>query len=1155
MAPIPKTGRTKKAPNVKGVPDIKANIDSELGKKQPVPTLHHAKLGNKYGFKLPVSASQEDNVDPSGNTLQEDMPLKNKSQLEGHTLARDVSPELFSQPHANEGEGKQSVGERYTGADVSPKIKKGWFVDLAVDAAERKQLCDLKKAMLATKDVSLEPGEADNQAEFGEEPDLHPHDIDFDGQPGNESEPQEETNDDSSTDDSSSESSSDSSDDEAAKATLKRKGKAPQLSEHLRQSNGLGLDNEQDPGAANSQTPKSKLQSSQQRGYIHNVKKKSSYPSDDSEIYRRSGTSNHTQLSNPKDPRDARVEEVEDEEARNSSGNHRPKHKMNSLKLKKKDPRAVRVDEVEDKDTPCSADERIQIPQPKGKSLKMTNSRLTKKSKDLRAARVDEVEDKNVPHSAEEICKPNTKPKANSVKPKKKAKDLRVDEVDDKDAPPSADEAAQDLYDNHYSKNRRPHPPDAEHLERIRRSDACDRDTDDEGEEDGAEGGDEEEEPRRMKCYGYTAKDDIEPTPHHLRFYPPTWKTFLEECKVEVRAYAAINNAFSKKKEAIRGFVNEVINMMIVSYNNSSKRVDEGYYPMYRGRMAELLFADLPSWRGEIKKAAVIVPSSYPIFPPQNANMSKSQYIRYVKKAAGKLIRKLVFAHGGKDDEDHTNNFGHTAIRQLLHHFLFRADNQIGMLRKGESGKRIPNRLGFDPTIRVTPQPTKPSFPPTKLALVSDLLLPSLNSPIGCVMGRAPSTVYDILEIVWSNQGFIGRGTTVYCVRSKEGKEYVLKDYWVKANEAGHKAAILEKIVSLKIDGVPTLVEKWNIPFNGQDDTTETLRKGLITKHLPASFCAHIHRCLLMTPVGLSITLFRSQREPLSGLCDVIRNEQLVRVGILHCDISCNNLLLYKLDPKAPPSNTGEEGFCYSPKGTGTLPFLSISLLRILSRNKHKANGKPQERIQYQPADNLESFFYVLLWICTFYSGPDGELCSDKQFKETHCFDWSENALKASSYDAGLNSKEALVFGNYNRVFDGITPYFQNLNDLLLFKWHTYIQTSYTSTHAIPMNHGTIISLLTDTIERLPTPGEEQRQRTLQPLKDGYAELKLEDVLQDTNITPLNPPNPVARILRDWKLLNVRGKIPPYLLLLLSTCCDFSLSVDVTHQSVWYQEH
>ncbi|KAH7917435.1 hypothetical protein BV22DRAFT_1135408 [Leucogyrophana mollusca] len=299
-------------------------------------------------------------------------------------------------------------------------------------------------------------------------------------------------------------------------------------------------------------------------------------------------------------------------------------------------------------------------------------------------------------------------------------------------------------------------------------------------------------------------------------------------------------------------------------------------------------------------------------------------------------------------------------------------------------------------SIRVTPQPTKPSFLPTKLALISDLLSPSLNGPIDRVMGHAPSTVYDILEIIWSSQGFISRGTTVYCVRSKEGKEYVLKDYWVKAN--GHKAAILEKIMSLKIDGIPMLVEKWNIQFNGQDDTTETL----------------------CSPVDL-------------------------------------------------------------------------------------------------------------------YIGPDGELRSDKQFKETHCFDWSENALKVSSYNTGLNSKEALVFSNDNQVFDGVTPYFQNLDDLLLFKWCAYIQTSYTSTHTIPMNHGTIISLLTDAIERLPTPGEEQRQRMLQPLKDSYVELKLDNVLQDTNITPLNPPNPVARILRDQKLFNVRGKIPPYLLLLLST--------------------
>jgi Domain of unknown function (DUF6532) len=41
--------------------------------------------------------------------------------------------------------------------------------------------------------------------------------------------------------------------------------------------------------------------------------------------------------------------------------------------------------------------------------------------------------------------------------------------------------------------------------------------------------------------------------------------------------------------------------------------------------------------------------------------------------------------------QGHTNNFGHPAVRDLLHVFLFGRDNRIGHLRPGEFGTRIPN--------------------------------------------------------------------------------------------------------------------------------------------------------------------------------------------------------------------------------------------------------------------------------------------------------------------------------------------------------------------------------------------------------------------------------------------------------------------------------
>jgi hypothetical protein len=89
--------------------------------------------------------------------------------------------------------------------------------------------------------------------------------------------------------------------------------------------------------------------------------------------------------------------------------------------------------------------------------------------------------------------------------------------------------------------------------------------------------------------------------------------------------------------------------------------------------------------------------------------MSKAATRRHIKAAAGDLINKFAFAHGGKDDEvcyslyhprplalpyqGHTNDFGHPAVRDLLHVFLFGHDNRIGNLRPAEFATRIPNGM------------------------------------------------------------------------------------------------------------------------------------------------------------------------------------------------------------------------------------------------------------------------------------------------------------------------------------------------------------------------------------------------------------------------------------------------------------------------------
>ncbi|KIJ58864.1 hypothetical protein HYDPIDRAFT_171076 [Hydnomerulius pinastri MD-312] len=52
-----------------------------------------------------------------------------------------------------------------------------------------------------------------------------------------------------------------------------------------------------------------------------------------------------------------------------------------------------------------------------------------------------------------------------------------------------------------------------------------------------------------------------------LSFYPPKWKDFLEECKIETYTYAAIHDPWPCRKLALLGFITDAIIMTITNHN------------------------------------------------------------------------------------------------------------------------------------------------------------------------------------------------------------------------------------------------------------------------------------------------------------------------------------------------------------------------------------------------------------------------------------------------------------------------------------------------------------------------------------------------------------------------------------------------------------
>ena len=150
----------------------------------------------------------------------------------------------------------------------------------------------------------------------------------------------------------------------------------------------------------------------------------------------------------------------------------------------------------------------------------------------------------------------------------------------------------------------------------------------------------------------------------------------------------------------------------------------------------------------------------------------------------------------------------------------------------------------------------------------------------------------------------------------------MIKDSWTHESRVNHEADILSKIHGLK--GVPQLVTAWTVQIEGSDDRTDARHS-----FIPSSIRIHVHQWLLMQPVGLPLSEFKSLQELLGIFIDVldstsklllhflladlttfIAHKALVQeLRVLHRDVSINNIMIYDCDvPASETSNShGEE--------------------------------------------------------------------------------------------------------------------------------------------------------------------------------------------------------------------------------------------------------
>ncbi|MCJ1387127.1 hypothetical protein MMC17_010256 [Xylographa soralifera] len=197
------------------------------------------------------------------------------------------------------------------------------------------------------------------------------------------------------------------------------------------------------------------------------------------------------------------------------------------------------------------------------------------------------------------------------------------------------------------------------------------------------------------------------------------------------------------------------------------------------------------------------------------------------------------------------------------------------------------------------------------------------------------------------------------------------------------------------------------------------------------SFDNRVFGCLVIWPAGRAIKDFHSIPELLTALRDAIKAHKslYLRATILHRDISENNMII--TNPKQTKGFTGmlidadlakiigggRTGARYQ---TGTMEFMAIQVLR---------------KVDHTYRHDLESFFYVLLWICARRAWEREFQCkwADRP-KESMLRKWYTGSYKeiaqSKEYAMGVNGFEELL-EEFPLILECIMPLCREIRGIL----------------------------------------------------------------------------------------------------------------------------
>ncbi|KAG2056650.1 hypothetical protein BDR06DRAFT_970011 [Suillus hirtellus] len=285
-------------------------------------------------------------------------------------------------------------------------------------------------------------------------------------------------------------------------------------------------------------------------------------------------------------------------------------------------------------------------------------------------------------------------------------------------------------------------------------------------------------------------------------------------------------------------------------------------------------------------------------------------------------------------------------------------------------------------------------------------------------------------------------------------EEYIIKDHWV----LGSKVDALNEVKMLQamkdVRGVPQLIDHWLVEIKpGKVDQTGLYHYKLLNSLQGA---VRTHVCLVLKPHTRPLYMFQTKAELLGAIRDIISIQKTAveEKGILH-NCSLNNSMIED-DGNGSHGTLIDweftvfiaQGQKYARGGTGTMPFMSRSLLFQLSEAvdsiatperslKHASNSHvvPARLIIHRFEDDLESVFYVFIWICIGYRGPLGvKRVLDKRYN------WLVHKWSAVTFKACNDKKTTFFYHSHTHKFEEqFHPYFKNLVPLAV-EWYELIR-------------------------------------------------------------------------------------------------------------------